>query len=453
VIDDALQAVSKQFRQEAPEDVRNLRLCNELDSRVRQANAAPRGEPIPWASPPERTPLGVPVEWLAGFRRVGFAEDLENSDLWRNPGRFAIACGLALAGIQQAAIKINLLSTKQQGVLRRAAQAMRSLGARSAWGVDLGLSGLKAVKIAWNGSNRPPTIEAAAFLEYAKPLSHSANETEEMKLLAETLKTFVETHEIKAERLCVGLPGRLSLCRQIDVPPSDSAKAAKLVQFEAPHQFPFPLEQLFWDFQLFEEEESDSPSNSTSDSPKKPTEGKSRRALLIAAKRATIERYLDAFEKLDIRIELMQPDFLALHNFLVHECFDPLEDSSPPQRPSVIAAIDIGCDVTNFVVSSPSSLWYRSCGVAGQNFTRGLVKEFQLSVTQAEKQKLAPESAKCLLDFQEALLPVFDDLLAEVRRCLATYAESRPDRPVQRLYGVGGGFAMHGLFRYLRCGR
>ena len=55
------------------------------------------------------------------------------------------------------------------------------------------------------------------------------------------------------------------------------------------------------------------------------------------------------------------------------------------------AAVDVGCDVTNIVVSSPQSLWFHSCGVAGQSFTRALVREFKLSVAQAEQLGARPD--------------------------------------------------------------
>ena len=36
---------------------------------------------------------------------------------------------------------------------------------------------------------------------------------------------------------------------------------------------------------------------------------------------------------------------------------------------------------------------------------------------------------------------------------VAVYAQAEPGRPVRRLYGLGGGFSLHGMFRYFRCGR
>ncbi len=447
VVDDTLTAVAERLRGSAPDDARTVRLCDELQRRSRIAAGKQNQQTQEWAKPPQKTPFGVPVEWLAGFRRTDFAEAFDRTELLRHPGRFAVACGLALAGLKRATLRIDLLAAQQPGVLRRVKNLMQQpLGSRPAWGIDVGVSGLKAVKLSWNESKRQAVVEDAAFVEHAKPLSHAANDADETKVVAETLKKFLESHEIKTERVCAGLPGRMTLVRQIKMPPVGAAKAAKLARFEAAHQFPIPFDQLAWDYQLLDD------ASPNGDAKPKAAEEKSRHALLIAAKRTTTEHFLTPFQRHDVRVDVLQADFLALHNFLAYDCFaaaDPPSDGPPPAT----AALDVGCDVTNIVVSSPDSLWFRRCGVAGQSFTRALVQEFNLSIAQAEQRKRAPATAERMSDLYAALSPVFDDLLTEVQESLASYSAAHPDRPVQRILAVGGGFALHGLFRHLRCGR
>ena len=290
---------------------------------------------------------------------------------------------------------------KNGGVLSRVSQLMRSGGPQVAWGLDLGISGLKAVRLSWNESKRQAIIEAAALVEHAKPLSYAVNEAEEHRLVADTLKKFLENHQTKGRRVCVGLPGRLALGRQFDLPPVDAAKAPRLVEFEAQQQFPFPLEQLAWDYQFFDEV-APGPSGTP-----KPSGDLSAPALLVGAQQTTARRFLKAFRRLDIRVNVLQTDFVALHNFLAHEYFAAPGEQPPGEACGVAAALDIGCDVTNIVVSAPQSLWFHSCGVAGQSFTRALVREFKFSMAQAEQRKRRPESAERLSDLYEVMSPVF----------------------------------------------
>jgi type IV pilus assembly protein PilM len=348
---------------------------------------------------------------------------------------------LALSAIGEAALPINLLASQKQGVWSRVGRLVRGLRDQPAWGIDLGTSGLKAVLLAWDEIRQQPVIKTATVVEHAKPLSHAANETEERKLIEATLEVFLDDHEPKGAQVCAGMPTQRSLAASLELPPVDPAKAAKFIQIEARHAFPLPLEQLGWDCQPFDpvgdtEEEADVRSN---------------HALLVGAKRTETTRFLNPFEEVGLRLDMLQTDAVALHNFLVYEYLAEDDDETPPT--DAVAAIDVGCEVTNLVVSSLDSFWTRSCGIAGQTFTRALVKDFKLSIAQAEQEKLAPGSMAPLGQLLEAWSPAFQDLLEDLRASLAAYAEVVRDRPVRKAVGLGGGFTLHGLLRCLRSGR
>ena len=325
---------------------------------------------------------------------------------------------------------INLLTVEQRGALGQVARLMRTGKPRVAWGIDMGTSGLKAVKLSWNEKKQEAVIEAATLVEHAKTLSLAVNEAEEARLIGDTLKTFLARHAVKAERLCIGLPGRMALSRTIEMPAVEpKRKVMKLVAFEARLQFDLPLEQLVWDFHVL----GHKPAGMSL-----LTDNGTSQALLIAAKRHVADRFLEPLRRPGLRPDVLQPDFVALHNFVAFEQLDAAPDAEPGETPAV-ASLDIGCSATNLVVSSPQSLWFHSCGIGGHSFTRALVKEQNLSLAQAEQQKRAPESAERFSDLCQALSPVFDDLLQEVQQSLAAYAELRPDRPVRRVIGLGGG--------------
>ena len=459
VLDQTLVAAAERLRKLVPDDAAVAKLCEMLRQRGRPTDRAP-WEPVPWVRPPASTALGLPVTWLTGFRRVVVAEGLDPTDLAAHRGRLAVACGFALAGLRQAAINIDLLADHRQGVLRRVSRLVSSRTARSAWGIDLSASGLKAVRLAWDASQQRAVLESAIVIEHAKSLSQAANEAEERTLMTDTLKAFLERHPPKADRTCVGLPGRMVLTKQLDLPPVDADRLPSVIEFEARRELPFSLEQLAWDHELF-----DTPAEAA-----EPAGPPWRRALVIAAKSTSTRHFLDVFRQSGILVDMLQTDFVALHNLVLFEHFAPPDEAAAPEtsgngalghrqnsdvsHPSpAMAVLDVGCDATNLVVSSPHALWYRSCGIAGQSFTRALVKDFNLTIAQAEQLKRAPESAENLDKVYEALSPGFAEFLTEAQETLATYAQAEPDRPIQQVLGVGGGFSLHGLFRHLRCGR
>ena len=445
-IDATLVAVARRLQQLTPGDARAIKLCEEVQRRAGGTESQGQRGPVLWARPPQETPLGIAIEEPAAFRRITCAQSAAKElELSRCPGRFAVACGLALAGLKRAPLRVNLLAGEQRGMLSRASRILRSHGDRPAWGLDLGMSGLKAVKLSWNGAARQATVEAAVSIEHAKSLGNALNEADEQKLIAETLSKFLERHRPKGERITVGLPSRMALIRQFELPPVEQFKIPKLLEFEARQQFPFPLEQLAWDYQFLDEVD-------VSGNGSRNRAGKRwRNVLLLGSQAASSRRFLDGFRRQNIPVDILQPDFIALHNFLAHEYLSASGDL--PAADAAVAAVDVGCDVTNLVISSPQSLWFRSCGVAGHSFTRALVKEFKLSVAQAEQRKRSPESLERFSDLYEAMSPVFEDLLKELQQALAAYSIAQPDRPIQHILGVGGGFSLHGLLRWLWHGR
>jgi len=104
----------------------------------------------------------------------------------------------------------------------------------SAWGIDLGPSGLKAVKLTENHGGGGVVVEEYDFQEHRKPLSQTLNKAEEQNVIDETLTTFLSRNQIKGSQICVGLPGLMVLCRPLQLPPMPEAKLAAAIQCEMP---------------------------------------------------------------------------------------------------------------------------------------------------------------------------------------------------------------------------
>ena len=309
------------------------------------------------------------------------------------------------------------------------------------------------MKLSWNEATRQATVEAAVLIEHAKTLGNALNEADEQKLIAETLADISRTASAEGGTHLRRPAKPYGPDPAVRVAAGRTDQDSEASRIEARQQFPFPLEQLEWDYQFLTEAGADGTLRAVG-----PTKSLAARAAARFAGRfhAAVSRRLSTAE---------HPGRYAAGRFRrLAQSSRPrvslARGRSPGSRnapaavaPTAVATLDVGCDVTNLVISSPHSLWFRSCGIAGHSFTRTLVKEFKLSVAQAEQRKRSPESAERLFELYEAMSPVFEDLLKELRQCLAAYAVAQPDRPVQHLLGVGGGFSLHGLLRWLWHGR
>jgi hypothetical protein len=51
---------------------------------------------------------------------------------------------------------------------------------RKAWGIDIGASGLKAVKLVWDDAKQQAIVEAVTLIEHAKLLNYAVNDGEKL---------------------------------------------------------------------------------------------------------------------------------------------------------------------------------------------------------------------------------------------------------------------------------
>ena len=77
--------------------------------------------------------------------------------------------------------------------------------------------------------------------------------------------------------------------------------------------------------------------------------------------------------------------------------------------------------------------------------------ELQLTKDQAEQAKREPTRVRRLSELHEAYDPMFARLTDEVQRSLDSF-HKETGMQVSRILGVGGGFRLHGLLKYLRNG-
>jgi type IV pilus assembly protein PilM len=441
LVDDGLVALAKRLVKIAPKDESAAKQLAELQAR-RAAKPANAHVPFPaWSSPPRRTLLGVPVDRLGHFTRCDFASAELEAKVREQPGQFFVALGAALQAKELAAVKLNLLPEKQSTLMDRFSISLsfRKPKPKGGWGLDLGRTGLRAIRLGPETNNGRVRIENVVHIPHSKPLGQTGDEVFDVDLIAATLRAFHEQFpppkdKDQREPAVASLPGGRTLGRFFDLPPVDSKKLPELVQYEAKHQVPFSLDELMWDYQILEEAAT------------KPDESP-RHMMLLAAKDFHVNERLTALKNAEIEIDALTADPVALHNAVVYEFL-----SGEAQR-RYLAFMDIGTQGASFVVSSQKSVWFRTSSNGADEFTAALVKQLQLTSSAAEEIKRAPHKARRFHEWQAALQPLLVKQASEIERSLASFARQAPDANVEQLYLAGGGAATHGLLRYLIHGR
>lgn len=422
----------------APGDPAVAKLTARIKQKVQSPPEQPRLGSANWAPIPQRTLLGLPVDWLAHPTRVPAANDAVAQTLREHSGQFFVALGLALQGLDLAACDMDLLPRSGGGLLSKLPSL--SLGRRppaAAWGLDVSDTALKAVKLVREGKEQTLKIEAAEFILHQRPLHHPAAESSRGVIVAETLAAFLSrAGELKNVKVFTSVAGCRVLGRFCELPPMAAKKVADSAQYEAKHQLPIALDDLCWGYALQDEVAG------------KAADEQPRRVVIQAIRESYVRERLVSFKTAGIAVDSVQSECLSLHNVLLHEF-----EMTGQENDEAVAAVDIGVDSTNIVVSSPRCVWFRTFGHGGDHYTRELTKALQITAEQAEAIKRDPARAAKFSLLCQAWQPLFVQLASEIERSLATYRKLFPDRPIRHLYGLGGSFPNQGLLRYLRTGK
>lgn len=432
----ATLALAQKLVKFAPTNQEVARQAEDLKIRCAAKPEHPRFPAPVWGKAPPRTRVQLPVEWLGYFTRLSCEDPASAKTLRESPGQFFVSLGLALQGLDEADISLNVLPSEKASLLSKLPFSFGKKETTAAWGLDLSESGLKAIRLSKDAKGGALKVEACEHIPHALPLAPLENGQDQEGVAAKTLQTFLERRKIEGTRVVASLSGQRVLGRFFHLPPMPAKKVAETVQFEARHQIPVPLEELTWAYDVLGE---------IPKAGNKQLDEQPRKILLIAVRLAQAQAQAELFKSVGITLDELAPDCVALHNGFQFEIGG---EESRPQ-----ALLDVGFDSTNFLVSGPRNLWFRSFGLGGENFTQALLKHFQLTREQAEELKRKPAKARRYSLYCATQEPLFLQLVSEIERSLSNYGRLNSADPISRLCGLGGAFQTHGLLRFLRWGK
>ena len=307
---------------------------------------------------------------------------------------------------------------------------------QAAWGIEIGQAGLKAIKLRYAEAAQQVVAVAFDYVPHPKLLSQPDAVPDE--LIRQALDTFLSRNPIGTDLVSISLPGQTALAKFIQLPPVEASRVKEIVKYEARQQIPFALEEVIWDFQTLGGgiEESGFVLDGE--------------VGLFAMKREQVQHHLQPFINKKVEVEVVQIAPLALYNFL---CYDRLGIRLSAPREEIeeySVVVDMGCDNTTLMVTNGKKIWIRNMPVGGNHFTRALTKEMKLTFAKAEHLKCnATKSPDPRAVFQ-ALRPVFNDYVAEIQRSIGFFSSVNRSAKISRLIGVGNGFRLAGLQKFLQ---
>ena len=309
----------------------------------------------------------------------------------------------------------------------------------SAWGIDIGQAGLKAMKLRVSDDGERVVAVAFDYIPHPKILSQPDAIPEE--LIREAMKTFLDRNKIDGDLIAISVPGQSSLAKFIKLPPVESSKVAEIVRYEARQQIPFDLNDVIWDYQPVGGGVEESGFMLEAE------------VGLFAMKRELVYDALKPFTNNGKEVEIVQIAPLALYNYLSYDVLGFRKTAATPEPPAAedyYIVLDMGADNTTLLVSNGRNIWIRNVPIGGNHFTRALTREMKLTFAKAEHLKCNATKAPDPKAVFQAMRPVFNDYVSEIQRSIGYFGSVNRSAKIRKIIGVGNGFRLAGLQKFLQ---
>ncbi len=223
----------------------------------------------------------------------------------------------------------------------------------------------------------------------------------------EAIKGAFENGKFRPKHVNVALSGPSTVVRYIELPKMTDAELANAIEYEVEKYIPFKIDEVEFDFQRLEPQES---------------KGENLMVLLVAAKKEDIEGALNLAK--EVGCELGAIDVMPIS---ILNCFEVCGPSI--EMGEVITLVDIGLEYANLNI-----LWGKTPYFTREIPVKGMVKE-------AKDKDLSQETSE---EVRSRLM----ELINEVRLSFDHF-ESQTEKSVNSIYISGEGASIKGLESFL----
>jgi type IV pilus assembly protein PilM len=261
--------------------------------------------------------------------------------------------------------------------------------------------------------------------------------------LARLLKKLFADLKLSGRKVATSLSEAVVI-RYVKLPFQKPEELAAVIRTEAEQHIPLPMDQAAFSHQILGEV--------TEENQKK------LEVLLVAVKSEQVDQHLEVLQKAGLKPGLLDVDTFALQN--------AYESAAGVEAGETVALVHLGARLSLVnVLEDGVSHFSRDFNVAGSQMTKELMREFKLTFGQAEELKkqqgilLLETDEVSLASLQnrddqsarisEALLPVANKVLSELRRSFDFYENSIKKRAISKVVLSGGTARLKNLDRFL----
>jgi len=291
------------------------------------------------------------------------------------------------------------------------------------FGLDIGSSSIKLVELSGK------SVSLAAIC--ANPTGKIGVDLvpAEQNSLIDAVKAMLVTNKAKNKKVVVSIPESLVYTRIMSFPVMSSPELATAIRWEAEQVIPYPIDKLELSWVVMYK-------------PKNNLSVEKVRVLVVAVPSKISDAYVNFLDLLGLEVVRVENEAVSLVRSLLIS----------RKTSGVSLIVDIGYSNTKMVVADSLQIYtdYLS-SLGGMAFTRIVAEAFKLAVGQAEEYKRAYGLDKTQFEGKlfAAMEPVLSGLIGDIKKVIASYLSSYPDRKIDRLILSGGGAYLKGLIPVL----
>ena len=291
-------------------------------------------------------------------------------------------------------------------------------------GLNLGTHSFRAVEL----ESTKGKITLKNYGVYRNPkLNLDSESGEDLHTYSTAIKDFFAQTGFTTPHTIAGLPEAEVFTRVIKVPRMSEKELSSSIEYEAEQYIPLSLKEVSFDFQIIDTDLMDKDKINV---------------LLVAAKHTVLEKYVTIIKNASLVPKGMEPETLAIARVL----------GDSEERPSASVIVNFNTHDTGIIVAYRGAVRFtRSVSIGGDSLTRAVAQNLNLEFVQAEeyKQTYGLDSAQADGRVFNAIKPVFDNILAEVKRSHVFYTTHNPSVIINRVILSGGTALMPGLLFYV----
>ncbi len=292
------------------------------------------------------------------------------------------------------------------------------------FGLDIGTSSLKLVELKLNRS-KGKTLKLFATSDLSRPVNVASDGEEDLKGLAEVIREFVDSHPLSSNKVVIALPESQIFTRVVNFPKMGDKELSSAMKFEAQQYIPIPLTEVSLDYQIIDNPENES----------------QMEVLVIAAPKNLVSKYLQVLKEASLDVVGLETETIAVARSLIYDARTPCT-----------LVVNIGALTTDLaVVSGHAVRFTRSIATGGTALARAISQTLGFDLNQAEEYKKTYgfDSSQLEGKIMQAIKPIFDVVIDEIKRSAAFYNTHHKNEKVTRTVICGGTASLPGILVYL----